>query len=108
MESSIERYLECLAEADQAEPVADDAKAVLGTKKLEVVADRGYDNGEQIRNCELAGIDAYVPKPRTSPNKAKGLIDRSAFNYVKKADQYECPAGQRLTCRTECTEGQKD
>ena len=88
----------------QLSPMAMEAKAVLGTKKLEVVADKGYYNGEEIRNCELAGIDAYVPKPKTSPSKAKGLFDRSAFNYIKKADQYECPAGQRLACRTECTD----
>lgn len=84
----------------QLSPMAKEAKAVLGVKTLKVVADRGYYNGEEIRACELSGIKAYVPKPKTSPNKAKGYFDRSKFKYIKKVDQYECPAGERLTHRT--------
>jgi transposase len=91
----------------QLSPMAKEAKAVLGTKKLKVVADKGYYNGEEIRNCEQSGIVAYVAKPKTSPNKAKGQFDRSAFKYIKKADEYECPAGERLTFRTERKEGGK-
>jgi hypothetical protein len=52
-------------------PMAKDAQEILGKKRLEVVADRGYYNGDEIRACELAGMDAYVPKSTTSPNKAK-------------------------------------
>jgi transposase len=89
------------SDRQQLSPMAKEAKAILGTKKLEVVADRGYYNGDEIRACELAGIDAYVPKPTTSPNKAKGQFDRSAFKYIKRSDRYECPAGERLTFRTE-------
>jgi hypothetical protein len=68
-----------------------------------VVADRGYYNGEELRACELSGITAYVAKPRTSPNKAKGYFDRSAFKYYPRSDQYECPAGERLEHRTTTT-----
>ncbi len=88
-------------------PMAKEAKAVLGTKKLTVVADKGYYNGKQIRECEQAGIIAYVSKPKTSPNKAKGQFDRSAFKYIKDDDEYECPAGERLTFRSERTESGK-
>ena len=91
----------------QLSPMAKQAKAVLGTKKLKVVADKGYYSGEEIRGCEQAGIVAYVPKPKTSPNKAKGQFDRSRFKYIKKADEYECPAGERLTFRTERKESGK-
>jgi len=91
----------------QLSPMAKQAKAVLGTKKLKVVADKGYYSGEEIRDCEQAGIVAYVPKPKTSPNKAKGQFDRSRFKYIKKADEYECPAGERLTFRTERKESGK-
>ncbi len=57
--------------------MAKQTKAVLQRETLDVVADRGYYNGDQIRACEQAGIDAYLPKPRTSGNKAKGQFDRS-------------------------------
>jgi hypothetical protein len=73
-----------------------------------VVADKGYYNGEQIPDCELAGIVPYVAKPRTSPNKAKGQFDRSTFKYIKKNDEYECPAGERLSHRTTSTEKGKE
>ena len=88
----------------QLSPMAKQAKEVLATKTLAVVADKGYFNGEEIRECERAGIAAYVSKPRTSPNKAKGLFDRERFKYIKRDDQYECPAGERLTYRSTTTE----
>ena len=88
--------------------MAKQAKEVLQQPSLDVVADRGYYNGDEIRACEQAGIDAYLPKPKTSPNKAKGLFDRSAFMYVDKDDEYECPAGERLIYRFTRTEKGKD
>ena len=79
--------------------MAKQAQAVLGRDKLEVVADRGYYNGDEIRACEQAGIEAYLPKPNTSGNKARGLFDRSEFHYKADDDEYECPAGERLIYR---------
>ena len=84
--------------------VAKQAKAVLQRDSLDVVADRGYYNGDEIRACEQAGIDTYLPKPRTSGNRANGQFDRSAFTYIDNDDEYECPAGERLTHRTTTTE----
>ena len=88
--------------------MAKQAKVVLQRDTLDVVADRGYYNGDEIRACEQAGIDAYLPKPKTSPNKAKGLFDRSAFTYIEDNDEYQCPAGERLTHRTTTTEKGKE
>jgi len=91
----------------QLSPMAKQAREVLGSKKLKVVADKGYYSGKAIRDCELAGIVPYVAKPKTSPNKAKGQFDRSAFKYIKDNDEYECPAGERLTFRSERKEDGK-
>jgi transposase len=84
----------------QLSKMAKQAKQTLGTKKLTVVADKGYYNGDEIRECEQNDIVAYVAKPKTSPNKAKGYFDRSRFKYIGDDDEYECPAGKRLTHRT--------
>ncbi len=81
--------------------MAQQAKATLGTNKLTVVADKGYYNGDELRECEQNDIVAYVAKPRTSPNKAKGYFDRSRFRYIKADDEYECPAVERLTFRSQ-------
>ena len=88
--------------------MAQQAKDVLEADELDVVADRGYYSGEEIRACEQAGIDTYLPQPKTSPNKARGLFDRSAFKYFEEHDTYQCPAGEPLTCRTECTDKGKN
>jgi transposase len=95
------------SDRQQLSKMAMQAKDVLGTNKLTVVADKGYYNGDEIRECERAGIVAYVSKPKTSPNKAKGLFDRSCFKYIGDDDEYECPAGERLAHRTTTTDGHK-
>jgi transposase len=50
------------------------AKAIIGTDKQDVVPDRGYVKGEEILECDQAGITTYRPKPKTSNNIAKGLV----------------------------------
>ena len=75
------------------------AKDVMRVNHLEAVADRGYFNGNEIVACEDAGITAYVPKPQTSNNQAKGLFGKRDFVYVSERDEYRCPAGQSLIWR---------
>jgi transposase len=96
------------SDRQQLSRMAKQAKAILGTEKLTVVADKGYYNGDEIRECEQNDIVAYVPKPDTSPNKAKGYFNRSRFKYIREDDEYECPAGERLTHRTTSTENGKE
>jgi len=71
----------------------------MGVEKLTALADRGYFHGEEILECERAGITALVSKPQTSNNKAKGQFDKRDFRYVPADDEYRCPAGQRAIWR---------
>ena len=82
-------------------------KAILESEALDVVADRGYYRGEEIRDCENAGITTYLPKPQTSANISKGLFSKRDFIYKPDDDEYECPAGQRAIYRTTREEGGK-
>jgi hypothetical protein len=75
------------------------ARDALGTKSLTALADRGYFSGEEIRNCEHAGINPMVPKPLTSGGRADGRFDKRDFVYNAKRDEYRCPAGQRAIWR---------
>src|SRR5210317_2313626 len=59
--------------------LAKQAKSAIATEELTAVADRGYYRGEEILDCDKAGIKTYLPKPKTSPNRAKGQFDRDAF-----------------------------
>ena len=45
--------------------VANGARAVLQTDKLDAVADRGCFNGFEILACDRAGIAVTLPKPMT-------------------------------------------
>src|SRR5580658_6795086 len=74
----------------QLSPVAKEAKATLGVEKLDVVADRGYFNGEEIMTCEEAGITVTLPKPMTSNSKAEGRFGKQDFRYLAEEDVYVC------------------
>ena len=76
--------------------VSKETKATLEVDKLDVVADRGYFNGEEILACEEAGITVTLPKPMTSNSKAEGRFGKQDFRYVAEDDVYICPAGERL------------
>ena len=75
------------------------ARTEMGKEKMEVIADRGYFNGEEIVACEKDEITTYLPKPQTSPNPTKGLFGRKDFYYVEAMDEYRCPANERLIWR---------
>jgi hypothetical protein len=46
--------------------MASQAKAVLGRDELEVVADRGYYSGREIRTCEQANLVIFWPRCGTT------------------------------------------
>jgi len=71
-------------------------KEVLGVDKLEAVADRGYFNGEEIKECDDAGITVTLPKPMTSGAKSEGRFGKQDFVYKPEENVYRCP-GRRGT-----------
>ncbi len=83
----------------QLSTMAKKAKETLGVETLEVVADRGYYNGEEVKACEQSGITAYVPKSNSSSNLKRGLFTKEDFIYEPDKDCYRCPAGKELSYR---------
>jgi transposase len=79
--------------------MAKQARGATGQEHLTVVADRGYFDGEEILECDKAGISALMPKPLTSNSKAEGRFDKRDFVYLPENDEYRCPAGQRAIRR---------
>lgn len=76
--------------------MAGQARDEMAVETLEVVADRGYYDGEEIKACEEAGITVMLPKPMTSGAKAAGRFGKQDFAYVAADDVYRCPAGEQL------------
>ena len=79
--------------------MAEQARTVLQTDKLEAIADRGYFNSPEILACHEAGITVTLPKPQTSGAKADGRFGKQDFVYLPDEDVYRCPAGERLKYR---------
>ncbi len=84
-------------------PMAIGAKQALGVDKLNVVADAGYSNGQQAKQCEGVAIAAHVPVKRSANPENAGYFDRSAFTYDERSDSYLCPAGHILQRKTVST-----
>ncbi|MFT5510746.1 MAG: transposase [Hyphomicrobiaceae bacterium] len=84
--------------------MAELAREELGSETLDVVADRGYYEGGNIKACEDADITVTLPKPQTSGAKAEGRFGKQDFVYVSGDDVYRCPAGERLTYRYQSLE----
>lgn len=84
-------------DSGQLEPMARQAGSMLDVQRLEVVADAGYFNPVQLKNCAEAGITAHVPEPAPRGRSATvERIPRSDFVYEAEADAYRCPRGQWL------------
>ena len=84
----------------QLEPVAVQAKAVLGSPTLRVVADAGYSNATQFAACEQAGITPYVPPNRSINVEGDGtLYPAACFVYDASSDTCRCPAGKVLSLK---------
>ena len=77
------------------------AKEVLGIEEIEVLADKGYYNAKEIKECVDNGITPYVPEPERRVSKEidipKPEFKKDKFQYDKEKDLYMCPEGTELT-----------
>jgi transposase len=76
--------------------MAGQAKAAMGSGQLEVLADRGYFDSEEILACDALGVTPYLPRPLTSGAKADRRFGKQDFVYLPDKNAYRCPAGQLL------------
>lgn len=81
-------------DTNQLSTMAIRAKEVLGVETLEVLADKGYYNSEEIKDCLDAGVVPYISRPNIS--KGRGVYDKEQFRFDAENDCYHCPAHKRL------------
>lgn len=78
------------------------AKEILEVEKLEVLADTGYYNQDEVKECVDNGITPYVPKPKDKVKK-DGVpapeFSVSKFKYDEEKDVYVCPDAKEMTYR---------
>jgi transposase len=74
------------------------AKEILNKESFELLADKGYHNGEELQKCDMMNIKTYVaPQENISGNKIptpEYLGDK--FEYNTQDDCYTCPEEQKL------------
>ena len=71
-------------------------KEVLKVEEMDVLADKGYHTGEQIRQCEQEGITTYV-SPKEPASNDPDIFSITSFVYNAENNSYTCPAGETLT-----------
>ena len=76
--------------------VAIAAKEGLQVEEMDVLADKGYHTGEQIRKCEQNGITTYV-SPKEPASNDPDIFPITSFIYNAGNNSYTCPAGEVLT-----------
>lgn len=79
-------------------------KPTLGAATLDVVADVGYDDGDEIVACLQADITPDGATPHTSRNQKAGLCTKADFVYIPQEDASTCPAQATLTYRCSAVE----
>jgi len=76
--------------------MTESAKEIMEVSELQVTADKGYYNGEDIEICEKNGITCYIPKMQSGRPAPDPNYGREYFRYDKKEDCYICPEGEKL------------
>ena len=88
--------------------MAERAKQALGVAEMDVIADKGYYDGQEVKACLEEHITPYIPKANTSTNRKRGLFTKEDFRYDPDQDDYGCPAGQTLTYRFTTVEQERE
>ena len=60
------------------------AKTAMGKERLQVVADRGYFSGLEIKACTEANITPMVPKPLTSNARPRVASTRQTSSTLPR------------------------
>lgn len=76
--------------------VAIAAKEILQVEQMDVLADKGYHTGEQIRQCEQNGITTYV-SPKEPASNDPDIFPITRFVYDATTNSYTCPSGEILS-----------
>jgi len=72
-------------------------KAKQNIGKVEnVLADKGYHSGRELKACEKLNVTTFVSPKESSSTKKNPDFAMENFKYDKKEDTYTCPAGEIL------------
>src|SRR5690606_10593628 len=76
--------------------MAKDASELLDVESPTVIADTGYYNGTEIKNCVDDGMSVYIKKAKANNKTKDNEFRKEKFIYDPKQDVYVCPARNKL------------
>ena len=76
--------------------MAQKASELLEKESSTVLADTGYYNGTEIKNCVDAGMNVFIKKAKANNATKDNEFRKEKFIYNGETDEYTCPAGDRL------------
>ncbi len=85
------------ADLGQLNQMAKRAQKLFDNEEINVLADKGYYAGKDIKECEDAKLKTYVAKPKNANATGNEEFYINKFQYDADNDHYICPAGQILT-----------
>ena len=76
--------------------MAKDATDLLESTECTVIADTGYYNATEIKNCVDAGMTVLIKKAKADNSTKDNEFRKDRFKYDSDKDIYICPTGQQL------------
>lgn len=82
----------------QLSDIAIKSKEILEVDQLNVISDKGYYEGDQVKTCLENNVTPYVPKPgpKKYGDKTQKVFHKQEFRYDSKEDCYICPNEKKL------------
>jgi transposase len=80
--------------------MAEAAKTAMGVERVQVVADTGYHEAQQIERCEQQGVETYVSASAGTAGQSRDeqqVFPKGQFHYQPQSDTYQCPGGRHLS-----------
>lgn len=85
------------ADQRQLHHMAKRVKDTLEVDGFNVLADKGYYEGSDIKKCIEEGMVPYIPRPKMKGHKSKDEIyHKDKFSYDSAKNAYVCPEGVEL------------
>lgn len=81
---------------NQLSAMAIKAKELVEPDEIAIVADTGYYNAPEIKNCVDADIAVYIKKGKSNNQTKENGYRKENFIYDSERDVYICPEGQEL------------
>ena len=72
------------------------ANLSMSSMKINVLADKGYHSGRELKACEALNVKSYISPKESSSVKKNPAFAMESFKYYPRTDTYQCPAGERL------------